>query len=632
MTPETGEPPTGAVLLERLAAAEETLRALSAGEVDALVMRGVNGERRVYTLETADILYRRLVERMTDGAVLLDMDGRVIYANDQLARMLGRGSEALLGHPLADWLEPQERDRFASQLHDSTRREGAREYLLRSDDGSFRPVLVGMGRIVEGDGRIHYLTVADLTDQKAHEARVNRLNKELGDRLGELRKVNADLNRTQQLLVHQAMHDPLTGLPNRNLFLNRLEQALADEVRGSRSTVVLFVDMDGFKRVNDVLGHSTGDRLLREVAARLTEATRPGDTVARFGGDEFLVLGPHIDDTSQAESLGQRLLEAMMTPFPSTHDQPVAASIGIALSDHAVTADQLVQQADVAMYRAKQDGGARLQVFGPQLREELRMRATNESQLRTALDHDGLQVHYQRVVDLRDNQPIGAEALVRIRQSDGSILQPASFISTAEETGLVLPLGRRVLAEACRQPLRWEAESRHRWYVSVNISPRQLKDTDLVGEVAADLRAAGLPGDRLRLEITESALIEVGPPVAEILNRLRGMGIQIGVDDFGTGYASMSYVRHLPLDFVKIDQSFVFGMLDDAHDMAMVEATLALARRLDLQSVAEGIETEAQASRLRELGCTEGQGFLFARPTPSNLICGSARQHDEARG
>jgi len=424
------------------------------------------------------------------------------------------------------------------------------------------------------------------------------------------------------------LHDPLTGLPNRTLFLNRLEQSLAEAVRSGHPSVVYFIDLDGFKRVNDNLGHSAGDRLLREVAARLSAVVRPGDTVARFAGDEFLVLtAGTVGGLPVALALADRMLGSLLHPPLQAGGETVTASIGLTVSRESAKPEQLLQEADAAMYHAKRAGRARWELFGSELREELRHRQTTEQRLRRALAGDGVQVLYQPIVDLADGRTVGAEALARLRRHDGSLLSAATFIGTAEESGLVLPLGRRVLEHACGQPLNWQNRTRHPWFVSVNISPRQLAETDIVADVTASLAGGTLPADRLRLEVTESALMDIGPSMLDTLGQLRGMGVRIGVDDFGTGYASMSYVRHLPLDFLKIDGRFVSGMQDDPHDLAMVEATLALSHRLELTSVAEGIETETQRAQLRDLGCDEGQGFLFGGPTTSELVCSYGDVH-----
>ena len=607
-----------AALEYRLAVAEESLRALLGGGVDAIVMGADRGEQRIYTLETEDRPYRRLVERMSEGAALVAADGLIVYANERLASLLGVPLERLLGGPFSDWLDEPERAPFIAQLAAGT--SGHAEHTARRLDGTGVPVLVGLNTTEGSSGSLRCLIVTDLSQQKTQQQQVRRLNAKLTDQLAELNRINSDLEDAERLLTYRTLHDPLTGLPNRTLFVNRLEHSLAAAARTGHRVAVSFIDLDAFKQVNDTLGHTAGDLLLQEVAGRLSAVARPNDTVARFAGDEFLVLTVGTSGGLPV-ALADRLLGALHEPPLRAGAGTVTASMGLAVSHEGVAPEQLLREADAAMYHAKRAGGARWELFGSRLRDELRYRRTAEQRLRKALACDGVRVLYQPVVDLADGRPVGAEALVRLRRSHGGLLAPATFIATAEECGLILPLGQRVLERACEQPLRWEHKSGHPWYVSVNVSPRQLAEADLVAEVTAALAAAALPGDRLRLEITESALLDVDPRVINILNELRAMGIRIGVDDFGTGYASMAYVRHLPLDFIKIDQSFVSGMHDDVHDLAMVEATLALSHRLGLESVAEGIETEAQWHQLRDLGCDAGQGLLFARPTTSELVC-----------
>jgi diguanylate cyclase (GGDEF)-like protein len=491
---------------------------------------------------------------------------------------------------------------------------GRQRFGLRSDGTTF-PADITLSSIDTEGGLLAIAAVRDVTDQ----ATIRELNSDLEKKLLELNKVNGFLVEAERMLTHQTLHDPLTGLPNRALFLDRLEHALADAARTGWPIAVCFIDLDGFKRVNDTLGHAAGDDLLQVVAARLSAAIRPGDSIARFAGDEFVVLTAGSREGLPV-ALADRLLGSLLDPPVLVGGEPVTASMGLTLSREGAQPDQLMHEADVAMYRAKRAGGSRWELFSSELRAELRLRRTAEEQLRQALAGDGVRVLYQPVVDLSDGHPLGAEALVRLRRDDGALLPPATFIDTAEETGLVLPLGRRVLEQACGQPLRWRATSDQEWFVAVNVSSRQLMEADLVAEVTAALHAAALPGSQLHLEVTESVLLDVGPKVLHTFDQLRTMGVRIGVDDFGTGYASMAYVRRLPLDFIKIDQSFVAGMQDDPHDLAIVEATLALSHRLELRSVAEGIETQSQWARLRDLGCDEGQGFLFARPTTSELI------------
>jgi diguanylate cyclase (GGDEF)-like protein/PAS domain S-box-containing protein len=618
-----GPDEVNALLEDRLAVAEETLRALRAGEVDAIVMDSGQGEQRVYALETQDRPYRLLVERMSEGAAIVDADGLISYANQQLATLLGVPLERLVGRPFSAWLEEPDRSRLIGQLT-AAASGGDDEYTLRRLDGDSVAVRVGVSVADEPDGLVRCITVTDLSDQKARQREVSRLNAELTGRLAELREINTHLKVAQHLLTHRNLHDPLTGLPNRTLFLDRLDQSLADAVRTGYPRAVYFIDLDGFKRINDTLGYNAGDQILREVANRLSSVVRPGDTVARSAADEFLVVtagttgGPPV---AVALAMADRIMGSLLHPPLQARGEPVTASMGLTLSREGARPEQLIYEADAAMQRAKRAGRARWEVFGPELRNELRRQNTSEKRLRQALGSDGVRVLYQPIVDLNDGRAVGAEALVRLRRRNGSLLSPSMFIARAEESGLVVPLGRQVLEHACSQPLFWQARTGHPWFVSVNVSPRELVESDIVAEVTATLAAASLPGDQLHLEINELALLDIGPSVLDTLEQLHEMGVRIGVDDFGTGYASMSYVRRLPLDFIKIDQSFVSGVHDDLYDLAMVEATLALSHRLGLQSIAEGIETEAQRERLRDLGCEQGQGFLFAKPTTSELFC-----------
>lgn len=601
----------------RLAVAEETLRALQAGEVDAIVT-GSGAARRVFTLRTADEPYRQLVESMSEGAALLDGSGLITYANHRLAELLELPLERLLGKSLLDFVDIAERARVARRVR-LVNASGRLEHLLHTAAGREISVLLGLSALAEGISGV-CATVTDLSDQKARQAQTQRLNDELTLRLGQLQRVNFELQQAQRMLSHSALHDGLTGLPNRVVLFDRLEQELADSARARTAVGVLFLDLDDFKRVNDSQGHAAGDQLLKDVAARLTRLVRPGDTVARLAGDEFVVLAKDISGPD-ALALAARVQATMddVEAGPSPRSR-IGASIGLALSRPGLTAEQLLQQADAAMYQAKRKGGGRWEVFGPELRRRLQHRVTAERRLRDALLDGGVAVRYQPIVALDTGARIGAEALVRLRLADGRLIPPAAFIDVAEETGAVIQLGGTVLREACGQPQQWAQQSGGVWNVSVNVSPRQLAEPAFVDHVHEALEAAHLAPGQLHLEVTEEALMEIRPSLIATLLTLREIGVKIGVDDFGTGFASMSYVRHLPLDFIKVDRAFVAGMLDDAHDLAMVEATLALARRLNLRTVAEGIEHQSQWTTLLQLGCDEGQGYLFGRPEPSERV------------
>ncbi|HUR18061.1 MAG TPA: EAL domain-containing protein [Acidimicrobiales bacterium] len=421
-------------------------------------------------------------------------------------------------------------------------------------------------------------------------------------------------------LAHIAFHDPLTGLANRVLFVDRAAQALSRAKRHPAAVAVLFVDLDRFKLVNDSLGHAAGDELLAAAAGRLKAVVRPTDTLARFGGDEFVVLCEGLAGEIEAVGVAARIEEAFSEPFQLTAGQArVTASVGIALaSDPKDEPEALVRDADTAMYRAKQRGRAGHEVFSAAMRAEKTGKLQVENCLRRAVEQDRIVAVFQPIVDLRaGNRIVGAEALLRLNDADRGILLPAEFLDVAEESGLIVPLGAWMLRESCAQAARCGAgpsASGPQATVNVNLSAVQLATRDLADQVAQVLQDTGLmPGD-LHLEITETALTELSPDTLAMLETVTGSGVHLGIDDFGTGYSSLTYLRRFPVDFVKIDQSFVDGLMTDAEDLAIVESVIRLAGGLGLTSVAEGVESAEQALRLLELGCDLAQGYVFGRP------------------
>ncbi len=432
------------------------------------------------------------------------------------------------------------------------------------------------------------------------------------------------LNRRLQQLQVQAFHDALTGLANRALFVDRVEHALARRRRRDEAVSVVFLDLDDFKTVNDGLGHAIGDDLLRLVGERLGSAIREGDTVARLGGDEFGVLFEPVRGPGEAVLVANRLLAAFDAPFVIGQRQLVVrASAGIAIGE--TTAADVLRDADVAMYRAKGAGKGRCVLFEPAMRDAAIARLDLERELRSALVEDAVFLEYQPIVDVATRTACAVEALVRWRHPTHGVLPPAAFIEVAEETGLIVPLGREVLRQACAQARIWSDAGIGPLQVSVNISPRQLADPGLVDDVRVALADAGLPATALILEITESVLMRHPERAIEALGDLRAMGVRVAIDDFGTGYSSLSYVKDFPLDVLKIDRSFVTALEERG---AVVETLFRLGRVLGLQTVAEGVETEAQMDGVRLLGADLAQGFLVARPLPAADIGGFlAGQH-----
>jgi diguanylate cyclase (GGDEF)-like protein/PAS domain S-box-containing protein len=421
---------------------------------------------------------------------------------------------------------------------------------------------------------------------------------------------------------HQALHDPLTGLPNRTLLLERASHWMGRAHRNGKTAALLFVDIDHFKVVNDALGHDLGDQLLRTVAARLSGALRPSDTVARIGGDEFVILCEDLSSENEAVTLVNRLTGALEDPFQiGGCSHRVTASIGIATWKPGATAEELMRNADAAMYRAKEGGRARWELFHDGMRQWSESWLVVEGELREALERDELSNVYQPIVDPADGGIVGFEALVRWHHPERGVVPPMDFIPMAEQIGLIVPLGHRVLREACAEAAGWPNRPDGTPYrISVNLSPRQLCDPGLVDSVQAVLRVTGLAAERLSLEITESAFTDDPAGALDVLQRLKEIGVSLELDDFGTGYSSLTYVRMFPIDALKIDRSFVQGVCQSPEDAAIVAAVISMGRALGVNVVAEGVESEEQAAALQELGCTLAQGFLFSRPVPAAAL------------
>ena len=433
-------------------------------------------------------------------------------------------------------------------------------------------------------------------------------------------------------LAHQATHDPLTGLPNRTLLLDRLDQAQRRARRNNRRVAVLFLDLDHFKVVNDSLGHGLGDRLLIAIANRLQTALRPADTVARFGGDEFVVLCEDLTNQQDAVAIAERVNEAISGPFVIDDVEVfVGVSIGIAFpDDNDADPETLIRDADAAMYQAKDRGRARWVIFDNAMRASAVDRLDIENALRRALDRRELRVFYQPMINLSSGRITGVEALLRWEHPERGLLLPGDFIAVAEETGLIVPIGSWVLDHACRQVQRWQASipDLPPMVLAVNLSGRQLGHPRLVEDVARVLRDTGIEPNNVELEITESVLMDDVEMSEETLGRLKTLGVKLVVDDFGTGYSSLSYLRRFPVDVLKVDQSFVDGLGHDTGDSAIVTAVVTLAHTLGLHAVAEGVETTEQLSELRRLDCDTAQGFYFARPA-NGYDVGELLQHDK---
>ena len=425
----------------------------------------------------------------------------------------------------------------------------------------------------------------------------------------------------EEQLRHQAFHDPLTGLPNRVLLVDRLEHALTRMGRREERVAVFFMDLDDFKVVNDSLGHEAGDGLLVALARRLEGSLRPEDTLARFGGDEFIVLLEDASVLNRATRVAERIMGALREPFVVEGREVFATlSVGIVLADSPRDRPRdLLRKADIAMYRAKEKDKASYEVFDPSMNARVVERLESESDLRRALRREEFRVHYQPKVLLETGAIVGVEALVRWEHPERGLVPPAEFIPQAEESGLIVSIGRWVLEEACRQTREWQTlhPSDPPLVVCVNISGRQFRYPGLVQDVARVLRETRLEPESLDLEITENVLIETTQSNGVPVHRLKRLGVKLIIDDFGTGYSSLSYLKRLPVDFLKIDRSFVEGLGKDPKDEGIVSSVIDLAHVLGMGAIAEGVESAGQAARLRELGCPLAQGYLFSEPLPA---------------
>ena len=534
-----------------------------------------------------------LVEHGSDMITVVDPDSTVTYQAGAVEAMLGYQPHELEGAKLTDWLDAADGALLLELC--ATDGTASQELRLRHRDGSQRTCEVHATSLLDGSALSGIvLNIWDLSERKALEER----------------------------LRHQVFHDALTGLPNRVLALDRAEQMLARARRHSLPMAALYVDLDGFKNVNDGFGHAAGDELLRIIAARLASVVREGDTAARLAGDEFVVLveGSALD--GGAELVAERLLEVLRVPYEidamAGGPLSITASIGVALGQRE-TAEELLRDADVALYEAKRAGRNRYMVFESSMQTDAHDRLTLEMDLAEALDRDELFLLYQPTFDLQSERVIGVEALLRWRHSSRGIVLPDQFIPIAEASELIIPIGRWVLQEACRQAAAWHAAG-HPIGMSVNISARQLDRDDLIDDVRSAVEHSGLDPVELTLEVTETTLMRDPDAAATRLLALKALGVRIAIDDFGTGYSSLAYLSQFPVDALKIDRSFIDGIASSKASTALIHTLVQLGKAMNIETLAEGIEDTAQLQALQREQCDRGQGFLFARPLSAAAV------------
>ena len=601
-------------LIARLLETSHRLEELTAGQIDSVA--DLTGRTTLLPHAQADLRrreaqtegrYRGLLEAAPDAMVVVDQAGSIVLVNVRAEKQFGYARDELLGQPVTNIIPDGFAERLIADDLRSTEDALAQvigtgiELVARRRDGSEFPIEIMLSPLASPEGVLVTAAIRDITVRRAFELQV----------------------------THTAHHDFLTGLPNRMLLSDRISQAIALAPRHDQRVAVLFLDLDGFKHINDSLGHAVGDRLLQSVAKRLLDTVRVSDTVSRQGGDEFVVLLSEAAEWVDVATVAKRMIASIGEIHSvAGHELHITTSIGISVfPDDGADAETLIKNADTAMYQAKENGRNGIQFFRREMNVRAVERQSIEHNLRLALEREEFVVHYQPKIDLASGAVSGAEALVRWNHPERGLVSPAQFIPIAEQSGLIVPIGRWVLREACRQMRAWRDAGLPLVNMAVNISAVDLRDDEFLDHVLSVLEETGVDPRQLELELTETVLMKHIDATAAILQALRERGVRVSLDDFGTGYSSLSYLHRFPMDSLKIDRSFVNQISVDSGGAPIVAAIISMARSLKLRVIAEGVETAAQLAFLQGLACDEAQGFYFSRAVePAQFVAYAQRR------
>jgi diguanylate cyclase (GGDEF)-like protein/PAS domain S-box-containing protein len=540
----------------------------------------------------------QVIDNILEAVMVTDANAQIVSVNAAFTRVTGYTPEEVVGKTPRMLKSGEHKPVFYTKM-----------WATLAKNGSWQGEITN--RHKSGEPYLEWLTISAIKDEQnviTHYLAVfNDISKH---------------KRAQETIRHMAYYDALTDLPNRALFRDELRAALVNAERQNTMIGVLFLDLDRVKVINDTLGHDMGDRLLRGVAERLKRVIRPGDLVARLGGDEFMVLLTAVDQKSEILSITEKILTSIRPPFLFEHHELfTTASIGISAFPHdGRDAETLLKNADAAMYRAKRRGRNNYQVFDPTMKVEVFQQLALDNGLRRALERNEFIVHYQPQIDLLTGHIVGMEALVRWQHPELGLIPPSTFIQWAEDSGLIIPIGERVLRMACEQNKQWMENGHHHLKVGVNVSAKQMRESNIIETVSKVLKETGLPPDCLELELTESVIMDLSGQAMTVPLELKAMGVGFSIDDFGTGYSSLNYLKRLPVNTLKMDQSFVRDLTVDSNDAAIATAVIGLGHGLNLNVLAEGVETQGQIDYLRGLKCDQVQGFVVSEPVPPNTF------------